>query len=104
MTESRLIRLVMIHPLASIAGHNPIRLHLPMQPYLDLQARAIMQLATSPVQLTQDDPLNGNAAVWTSPCHLPMDKDVLVPVDTTILQVAQAGSKWVQRLLDFALK
>lgn len=70
--------------------------------YLDLQARAIMQLAVSPVQFTQDDPSNGNAAVWPSPCHLPMDKDVLIPVDTTILQVAQSGSKWVERLLNFA--
>ncbi|KAG4907812.1 hypothetical protein AAZX31_20G138000 [Glycine max] len=54
------------------------------------KARAIMQLAVSPVQFTQDDPSNGNAAVWPSPCHLPMDKDVLIPVDTTILQVAQS--------------
>ena len=58
-----------------------------------LQARAIMQLAASPVHFTQDDPLHGNASVWSSPCHLPMDKDVLIPVDTTILKVAQAGSK-----------
>ncbi|XP_020224290.1 protein TIFY 4B isoform X2 [Cajanus cajan] len=50
------------------------------------KARAIMQLAANPVQVTQDDPINGNAAVWTSPCHMTMD----VPVDTTILQVAQA--------------
>ncbi|KAG4998326.1 hypothetical protein JHK85_029765 [Glycine max] len=67
------------------------------------KARAIMQLATSPVQLTQDDPLNGNAAVWTSPCHLPMDKDVLVPVDTTILQVAQAD-KMVEYPLQYREK
>jgi len=58
-----------------------------------LQARAIMQLAASPVQFTQDDPLHGNAPVWSSPCHLPLDKDGLIPVDTAILQVAQAGSK-----------
>ncbi|KAL2324438.1 hypothetical protein Fmac_023496 [Flemingia macrophylla] len=51
------------------------------------KAQAIMQLAASPFQFSQDDPLNGNAAVWTSPCHMSMDKDV--PVDTTILQVAQ---------------
>ncbi|WVY98147.1 hypothetical protein V8G54_030298 [Vigna mungo] len=57
------------------------------------KARAIMQLAASPVQFTQDDPLHGNASAWSSPCHLPMDKDVLIPVDTAILQVAQAGSK-----------
>nr|XP_007143309.1 hypothetical protein PHAVU_007G061400g [Phaseolus vulgaris]ESW15303.1 hypothetical protein PHAVU_007G061400g [Phaseolus vulgaris] len=54
------------------------------------KARAIMQLAASPVHFTQDDPLHGNASVWSSPCHLPMDKDVLIPVDTTILKVAQA--------------
>jgi len=52
-----------------------------------------MQLAASPVQFTQDDPLHGNAPVWSSPCHLPLDKDGLIPVDTAILQVAQAGSK-----------
>ncbi|TKY51193.1 TIFY 4B [Spatholobus suberectus] len=63
------------------------------------KARAIMQLAVSPVQFTQDDPLNGNAAVWTSSCHLPMDKDVLVPVDTTILQVAQAD-----KMLEYPLQ
>lgn len=62
-----------------------------------------MQLAANPVQF-KDDPSNGNAAVWTSPCHLPMDKDVPVPIDTTILQVAQAGSKWVERDFNFALK
>ncbi|RDY07521.1 Protein TIFY 4B [Mucuna pruriens] len=49
------------------------------------KAREIMKLAA-----TQDDPSSGNAAVWTSPCHLPMDKDVLIHVDTTIHQVAQA--------------
>lgn len=69
----------------------------------DLQARAIMQLAASPVQFPQDDPLNRNAAVWASSCHLPMDKDILVPVDTTMLQVAQAGRNWVERLLYFTL-
>lgn len=73
-----------------------------MQPYLDLQAQAIMQLATSPVQFPQDDPLNKNAAVWASPCNVPIDKDVLFPIDTTILHVAQTGSNWVERLLDFA--
>ncbi|KAK7280075.1 hypothetical protein RJT34_25137 [Clitoria ternatea] len=67
------------------------------------KARAIMQLAASPVQLGQDDPANGNAAVWTSPCHLPMDKDVLVPADTTILQVTQAD-KMVEYPLQYKEK
>ncbi|XP_027365169.1 protein TIFY 4B isoform X3 [Abrus precatorius] len=67
------------------------------------KARAIMQLAASPIQFTQDDPLNGNAAVWASPCHVHMDKDVLVPVDTTILQVAQAD-KMVEYPLQYREK
>ncbi|XP_068490008.1 protein TIFY 4B-like isoform X3 [Phaseolus vulgaris] len=65
------------------------------------KARAIMQLAASPVHFTQDDPLHGNASVWSSPCHLPMDKDVLIPVDTTILKVAQAGNKMVEYPLQY---
>ncbi|XP_020224295.1 protein TIFY 4B isoform X3 [Cajanus cajan] len=64
------------------------------------KARAIMQLAANPVQVTQDDPINGNAAVWTSPCHMTMD----VPVDTTILQVAQAGNKMLEYPLPYREK
>lgn len=75
-----------------------------MQRHLDLQARSIMQLAASPVQFPQDDPSNKNAAVWASTCPSLMDKDALFPVDTAILQVAQTGSNWVERLLNFALK
>ncbi|CAJ1977161.1 unnamed protein product [Sphenostylis stenocarpa] len=67
------------------------------------KARAIMQLAASPVQFIQDDPLHGNTAVWSSPCHLPMDKDALVPVDTTIFQVAQA-EKMVEYPLQYREK
>ncbi|XP_017414905.1 protein TIFY 4B isoform X3 [Vigna angularis] len=68
------------------------------------KARAIMQLAASPVQFTQDDPLHGHASAWSSPCHLPMDKDVLIPVDTAILQVAQAGNKMVEYPLQYREK
>ncbi|XP_027936075.1 protein TIFY 4B-like isoform X1 [Vigna unguiculata] len=68
------------------------------------KARAIMQLAASPVQFTQDDPLHGNAPVWSSPCHLPLDKDGLIPVDTAILQVAQAGNKMVEYPLQYREK
>ncbi|XP_014513648.1 protein TIFY 4B isoform X3 [Vigna radiata var. radiata] len=68
------------------------------------KARAIMQLAASPVQFTQDDPLHGNTSAWSSPCHLPMDKDVRIPVDTAILQVAQAGNKMVEYPLQYREK
>ncbi|MED6108071.1 Protein TIFY 4B-like isoform X1 [Stylosanthes scabra] len=54
------------------------------------KAQAIMHLAASPVQFAQDDPVNRSTAVWTSPCHIPLDKDAPVPVDTTMVQVAQA--------------
>ncbi|KAL1342622.1 hypothetical protein HN51_029151 [Arachis hypogaea] len=54
------------------------------------KAQAIMQLAASPVQFAQEDPVNRNTTVWVSPCHIPLDKDVPVPVDTTMVQVAQA--------------
>ncbi|XP_014513649.1 protein TIFY 4B isoform X4 [Vigna radiata var. radiata] len=67
------------------------------------KARAIMQLAASPVQFTQDDPLHGNTSAWSSPCHLPMDKDVRIPVDTAILQVAQAD-KMVEYPLQYREK
>lgn len=71
---------------------NQIQFHLPMQPYVDFQARAIMQLAASPIHLPQDDPFNRSSAVWPS-FRIQMDKDGLIPIDsTTIPQVAQAGS------------
>ncbi|KAF7806902.1 protein TIFY 4B-like isoform X3 [Senna tora] len=53
------------------------------------KARAIMQLAANPIHLPQDDQSNRSTAVWPS-CHLHMDKDVLVPVDSIIPQVTQA--------------
>ena len=57
---------------------------------MDLQAQAIMQLAASPFHLPQDDPFNRSVSGWPS-CHMQMDKDALVQVDTTIPQVALAG-------------
>ncbi|XP_061376204.1 protein TIFY 4B-like isoform X2 [Gastrolobium bilobum] len=66
------------------------------------KARTIMQLAASPVQFPQDDPLSKNGAVWTSFCHLPTD-NVLIPSDTTILQVAQAD-KMVEYPLQYREK
>ncbi|KAJ1423847.1 Tify domain [Sesbania bispinosa] len=67
------------------------------------KARSIMQLAASPVQFPQDEPLNKNAAVWASPCTLPMDKDVLLPIDTAVLQVAQTD-KMVEYPLQYREK
>jgi hypothetical protein len=52
-----------------------------------------MQLAACPSSFPQDNLLNKNAAVWASPCNIPIDKDVLFPNDTAILQVAQTGRK-----------
>jgi hypothetical protein len=52
-----------------------------------------MQLAACPSSFPQDNLLNKNAAVWASPCNIPIDKDVLFPNDTAILQVAQTGGK-----------
>ncbi|XP_054791069.1 protein TIFY 4B-like isoform X2 [Prosopis cineraria] len=60
----------------------------PDKPYVDLQARAIMQLAASPIYVPQDEPFKRSTSVW--PCHLQMDKDTLVPLDGTISQFAQA--------------
>lgn len=64
-----------------------------MQPYVDLQARAIMQLAASPIYIPQDEPFKRSTSVW--PCHLQMDKDTLVPIDGTISQFAQPGNPQV---------
>ncbi|KAK4257995.1 hypothetical protein QN277_007510 [Acacia crassicarpa] len=52
------------------------------------KARAIMQLAASPIYIPHDEPLKRSTSVW--PCHLKMDKDTLVPFDGTISQIAQA--------------
>ncbi|XP_028776430.1 protein TIFY 4B-like isoform X2 [Neltuma alba] len=60
----------------------------PDKPYVDLQARAIMQLAASPIYIPQDEPFKRSTSVW--PCHLQMDKDILVPIDGTISQFSQA--------------
>ncbi|KAI4317891.1 hypothetical protein L6164_025721 [Bauhinia variegata] len=54
------------------------------------KARKIMQLAASPTYLPPDDLFNRTSTVWPYPCHLQMDKDALVPFDTTIPQVAIA--------------
>lgn len=83
---------------------NPMQFHLPMQPYVVLQARAIMQLAASPIlHLSQDDSFNRSTAVWPS-CHIQMDKDALVAIDSAIPQVAQAGSHWVGELSNVTLE
>ena len=60
-----------------------------MQPYVDLQAHAIMQLAASPGHLLQESPFNTGKSVW--PCRLQEDKDALAPIGTKISQFAQAG-------------
>ncbi|XP_004496679.1 protein TIFY 4B-like isoform X1 [Cicer arietinum] len=66
------------------------------------KARSIMQLAASPSLFPQDNPSNKNAAVWASPCNLPIDKDGLFPTDT-ILQVVQTD-KMVEHPLQYREK
>lgn len=68
------------------------------------KARSIMQLAAAcPSSFPQDNPSNKNAAVWASPCNLPIDKEVLFPTDTAILQVAQTD-KMVEYPLQYREK
>ncbi|WJX20898.1 Protein TIFY 4B-like isoform X1, variant 2 [Trifolium repens] len=67
------------------------------------KARSIMQLAACPSSFPQDNLLNKNAAVWASPCNIPIDKDVLFPNDTAILQVAQTD-KMVEYPLQYREK
>ncbi|XP_021716927.1 protein TIFY 4B isoform X2 [Chenopodium quinoa] len=38
---------------------------------IDKQAQAIMHLAASPIQFSQDDPNNGNPTHWSGPCQVP---------------------------------
>ncbi|KAI9089706.1 hypothetical protein K1719_028999 [Acacia pycnantha] len=52
------------------------------------KARAIMQLAASPIYIPHDETFKRSTSVW--PCHLQMDKETLVPIDGTIPQFAQA--------------
>ncbi|XP_045821328.1 protein TIFY 4A-like isoform X2 [Trifolium pratense] len=67
------------------------------------KAQSIMQLAACPSSFPQDNLLNKNAAVWASPCNIPIDKDVLFPNDTAILQVAQTD-KMVEYPLQYREK
>ncbi|CAL0320446.1 unnamed protein product [Lupinus luteus] len=53
------------------------------------KARAIMQLAATQLHFPQDDPSNTNAPLWPSPSHLQMDKDLHLPIHTTILHLPQ---------------
>ncbi|CAK8573662.1 unnamed protein product [Lathyrus sativus] len=68
------------------------------------KAHSIMQLAASPSLFTQDNPLNKNAAIWASSCNIPIDKDVLFPTNTAILQVSSQTDKMVEYPLQYREK
>lgn len=70
-----------------------------MQQYMDLQARAIMHLAASPVHLSRENSLGGTVAVRSYPWHLQTASDRGgLPPSATISQAMQTGIIWWKKI------
>lgn len=64
------------------------------QPYVDLQARAIVHLAANPSHLLQDDIIGRAASLWSYPCHLQTvsDSNRLIAPSTTTSLIMRTGN------------
>lgn len=63
-----------------------------MHPSLDLQARAIMHLAATPIDNPQDSPFSGVATFRPFPCHLQVASDRHGIPPSMVSQTMQTGN------------